>query len=341
MCLFLVQAGMVVNQGTEMEQKYVTAVKRDDSGVKGKERRLDLSVPQVAGSALAAVAAAVLASQLDVYGTIIGAGVVSVIATCGGSVFQHFFRRTGEHLRDVADGARPRPRQVPARTRDTAPRQLPGPRDRETRNLRAPWPVREQGAPGNPWAAGGGHGGFPAGTAAAGRAEYGEATTHGTRMRGWKGPVLAAVAVFLVAMAGITGFELIAGHDLSGGKGTTIGSVVSGSGGGSGGRRTPSGNSPGGTPGGTDQDKKGPGSASPNPTPSGSGSPGGGGSPHNPRPSGGSMAPGGAVRPPSHPSATPQQGGATPSAPTPAPSGAPFGGRSAGTDGTGQDDSAG
>ena len=66
-----------------------------------KKKRLDLSVPQVAGSAVAAVAAAKLASYFGVYGTILGAGLVSVVATCGGSFFQHFFSRTGEQLREA------------------------------------------------------------------------------------------------------------------------------------------------------------------------------------------------------------------------------------------------
>ncbi|MER6084261.1 hypothetical protein [Streptomyces sp. NPDC001833] len=81
--------------------------------VKGRPKRIDLSVPQVAGSAVAAVVAAKLASYFGVYGTILGAGVVSVIATCGGSVFQHFFRRTGEQFRDAAvTGSRtPSPRE--------------------------------------------------------------------------------------------------------------------------------------------------------------------------------------------------------------------------------------
>ncbi|WP_240529648.1 hypothetical protein [Streptomyces mangrovisoli] len=73
-------------------------------------KRLDLSVPQVAGSAVAAVVAAKLASYFGVYGTILGAGVVSVIATCGGSLFQHFFRRTGEQFRGTgAVGREPEP----------------------------------------------------------------------------------------------------------------------------------------------------------------------------------------------------------------------------------------
>ncbi|MFH0173973.1 hypothetical protein [Streptomyces cacaoi] len=89
-----------------------------------KRKRIDLSVPQVAGSAVAAVVAAKLASYFGVYGTILGAGLVSVVATCGGSLFQHFFRRTGEQFRDgqFRDGrfrdlevaAKPRVRTPPA-----------------------------------------------------------------------------------------------------------------------------------------------------------------------------------------------------------------------------------
>ncbi|MFE6483932.1 hypothetical protein ACFVGN_13495 [Streptomyces sp. NPDC057757] len=77
-------------------------------------KRLDLSVPQVAGSAVAAVVAAKLASYFGVYGTMLGAGLVSVVATCGGTVFQHFFKRTGEQIRDVKVQARPKSQQVAA-----------------------------------------------------------------------------------------------------------------------------------------------------------------------------------------------------------------------------------
>ncbi len=71
-----------------------------DVRTEGEPRRIDLSVPQVAGSALAAVVAAKLASSFGVYGTILGAGLISVVATCGGTVLQHFFKRTGEQLRE-------------------------------------------------------------------------------------------------------------------------------------------------------------------------------------------------------------------------------------------------
>ncbi|MFF4580631.1 hypothetical protein [Streptomyces sp. NPDC001389] len=91
---------------------------REDDARGRERRRLDLSVTQVAGSSLATVAAALLASQLGVYGTILGAGVVSVVATAGGPVIQHAFRRTGDRLRE---GARSRGRQVSAPAGEEAP----------------------------------------------------------------------------------------------------------------------------------------------------------------------------------------------------------------------------
>ncbi|WP_436845594.1 hypothetical protein [Streptomyces shenzhenensis] len=79
-----------------------------------RRRRIELSVPQVAGGAVAAVVAAKLASYFGVYGTILGAGVVSVVATCGGSLFQLFFSRTGEQIRGAAVAARPKEQAPPA-----------------------------------------------------------------------------------------------------------------------------------------------------------------------------------------------------------------------------------
>ncbi|MET9296794.1 hypothetical protein [Streptomyces sp. NPDC003077] len=92
-------------QGLEMGEEH-------ESGAKHKGKRLDLSVAQVAGSALAAAIAAFLTGRLGLYGTIIGAGVVSVLATTGGSIFQHLFRRTGEHIKEASLTTRPKPRRA-------------------------------------------------------------------------------------------------------------------------------------------------------------------------------------------------------------------------------------
>lgn len=58
--------------------------------------------------------AAKLASCFGVYGTILGAGVVSGTATSGGSLFQHFFSRTGEQLPEATVTSK-EPGQPPAR----------------------------------------------------------------------------------------------------------------------------------------------------------------------------------------------------------------------------------
>ncbi|MEU8783584.1 hypothetical protein [Streptomyces sp. NPDC048637] len=93
-----------------------------ETDTKKKEKRIDLSIAQVAGSALAAAVAAYLAGRLGVYGTIIGAGLVSVVATTGGSIFHHLFRRTGEQIKEATVTTRPKPRRFSStRSRSTAP----------------------------------------------------------------------------------------------------------------------------------------------------------------------------------------------------------------------------
>lgn len=234
-------------------------VQKPESDIEPKERRIDLSLPQVAGSAVAAVAAAVAASQLGVYGTIAGAGVMSVVATCGGSVFQHFFRRTGEQIREVTVQVKHPDREVTVRTRETGARR-PGPSPRETALLGAvddattvlrrtdPRPdetmLLRRAAPDETVLL---RRAAPDETTLLRRVEpdattvlrglavgagpdeeFSEATTHGTRLRGWKRSAIGAAVVFAVSMAGITTYELISGDDLSGGHGTTVGSVVRG-----------------------------------------------------------------------------------------------------------------
>lgn len=160
-----------------------------------EKKKLDLSAAQVAGSSLATVAAALLASKMGVYGTILGAGVVSVVATAGGPVIQHFFRRTGDQLRETA---RPKARQVP----------VYGPRE-EPLEERAPdgtMVLREVPLPSPP----------PAGSPE----EFGAATVHGSRVRGWKRTTVASGLVFAIALGGLGTYEAIADTSVSKGGGT-------------------------------------------------------------------------------------------------------------------------
>ncbi|MFD6613473.1 hypothetical protein ACFWD1_31935, partial [Micromonospora chalcea] len=173
----------------------------DDTGEvdvrsKGESRRIDLSVPQVAGSALAAVVAAKLASSFGVYGTIVGAGLISVVATCGGSVLQHFFKRTGEQIRVKRTVATVRIGGRTASVPVTAPIPAPAP--------------------------------APASASASASGEFTEGTVYRARTKGRRRPLVAAALVFGVTMAGITVYEVASGQNLSGGHSTTVGSAVTG-----------------------------------------------------------------------------------------------------------------
>ncbi|MFD7560345.1 hypothetical protein ACFV9E_38350 [Streptomyces sp. NPDC059835] len=141
-------------------------IRQSAESAESEKKKLDLSAAQVAGSSLATVAAALLASKMGVYGTILGAGVVSVVATAGGPVIQHLFRRTGDQLRE---SARPKSRQAPA-------------------------PVPD--------------------------GEFGEATVHGTRVRGWKRTAVAAGAAFAISLGVLGTYEAVAGTSVSSGGGT-------------------------------------------------------------------------------------------------------------------------
>ncbi|MFE7121743.1 hypothetical protein ACFU99_40570, partial [Streptomyces sp. NPDC057654] len=229
---------------------------KDESEEKPQSKRLDLSVAQVAGSGLAAVIAALLAGKLGVYGTIIGAGVVSVVATTGGTIFQHLFRRTGEQLRDVTVSAKPKARQVPVADTDSDhwPRDAAGD-EQATTMLPAVERKPEEGGEADPdrtrllkqaeatqmlprieatqmlpraedptrllrQAEGAAPASGPA--APADSEEFTAATTHGTRLRRWKSPLLHAVVIFVLAMVTVTVVELATGSTPDGKSGTTF-----------------------------------------------------------------------------------------------------------------------
>ena len=65
----------------------------------GGQRKFELSMPQILGSALAAVTAAVAASYLGVAGTVIGAALVSVASSVGTAIYTHYLKRTGDTVK--------------------------------------------------------------------------------------------------------------------------------------------------------------------------------------------------------------------------------------------------
>lgn len=281
-----------------------------EEGGKDERRRIDLSVAQVAASALAAVVGALLASELGVYGTIMGAAVVSVGATTGGAVFQHLFKHTGEQLRGAVD-------RGPTRTVNGL-RQVPV----DERLPQVP-PVISS--------------------------EWNEPQVVRARRRWtWRTYATVSALVFVLAMTPIVAFELATGQPVSAtvkgeaGSGTSLGGTVGPkpapepageptgrpSGGGHGPGGTPSGGASGGAPGGA--------TSKPRPEPSGSpsGSPTSGGSPSptptpTPEPSGtptsgpspsagGGRPTGGASPQPPAPSQAPATGAPAADAQTPA-----------------------
>ncbi|WP_051837954.1 hypothetical protein [Streptomyces sp. NRRL WC-3742] len=165
-----------------------------EEGDKKERRRIDLSVAQVAASALATVAGALLASELGVYGTILGAAVVSIGATTGGALFQHLFKRTGEQLREAVD-------RGPNQTLNTL-RQVPADRP----DAEAPPAVSSQ------WSE--------------------PRVVRARRRWTWKSYAAVSGLVFVLAMTPIVAYEVATGQPVSAtvrgesGSGTSFGGTV-------------------------------------------------------------------------------------------------------------------
>jgi len=167
--------------------------------VAGGRHRLDVSVVQVLGSALAAVTAAVVASFVGVAGTVAGAAVMSVVATIGTAMYTHSLDQARDRLRAVQAAQLASRRALAGPTGATL---AEGPSTVGAADQSARGSTAVRGAD-SPWASG--------------------------------AVAAAAVAVFLLSMGAVSGFELLAGRPISsllghhGGSGTTIGRVIDGS----------------------------------------------------------------------------------------------------------------
>ncbi|MEV4733499.1 hypothetical protein [Saccharopolyspora sp. NPDC049426] len=166
-----------------------------------------MSPAQVGGAALASVTAAFLGSRLGVAGTVVGAGLTSVIITIGGALYQRSIEKTREKA--VVAAAR----ASVLRQRRTQSAQVTG-TEEATRKIQVT---------GLQW---------PGGEAV----EESSAESSGTRAvlsppvprRRWGRWTLVGAtcaAVFAVSMLLVTGFEGLTGRPLSGGDGTTLGKV--------------------------------------------------------------------------------------------------------------------
>lgn len=165
-----------------------------------KQRGLGVSGTQAIGSALGAVTAAVVLSTLGVAGTLIGAAVSSLVWTFGGAIYTRYaeagrkrVRQAAEVAKDRVEKARTRSQDLPAGMADdvAADDELAEAQEaleevEQTETERTPWRELLRGLP-------------------------------------WKRITLVSVGVFIVAMAIIVTFELVAGRSVSsftGGAGT-------------------------------------------------------------------------------------------------------------------------
>ena len=237
----------------------------------------EISTTQLIASAIATAAAAFGASTLGVYGTIIGAALMSVISTAGSSIAQHYLDQGREQVRELTQ------KQVAARRRGAAK----GAAEQATRadpTRTAVWSgdpnaTRVDPPPGDPGATrlDPGAGGDPNATrmdpvetvADSLAAEAGEeAVQDAARRSAWKNTVewakthwvklaVSSGVVFAVVIGGITLYEAATGEPIGkgGGKGLTVTQVLGGGGGApvEGPTQSPSGGpaEPGATPGQT------------------------------------------------------------------------------------------
>ncbi|WP_326798945.1 hypothetical protein OG946_29190 [Streptomyces sp. NBC_01808] len=222
-----------------MEMRGTADRTADDGGEEKRKGKIELSGAQVAGGASATMVAAFLASSMGVYGTIIGAGVVSVGATAGGALFQHVFRRTGQQLKDAAVAApkalhkQTTPLRTPVRNRADDETHLlrtvappagdetrllpgaPGAADDATQLLPTVRPAADDATQLLPVARPEPGDATTVLAAPAPTGGFGSASTHGTRARGWRRLALVAAGTFTAVMAVVFGIEKLTGGPLS------------------------------------------------------------------------------------------------------------------------------
>jgi hypothetical protein len=163
------------------------AQRQAGSNESAKKRAIDLSPSQVLGGALAAMTAAAIGSRLGAAGTIIGAAAASVVAAVAGAVYTASLRHTHAKVRTVWIG----------RSSSGIPATVEAISDRADA------------------------------TAAKAGPQHIAPRLRGPLFQGrlripWKPAALGALLAFGIAAATLTGLELISGHALSGGEGTTV-----------------------------------------------------------------------------------------------------------------------
>ncbi len=160
-----------------------------------KPRKIEISWVQAAASALTAVTTAVLLSTVGVAGTIIGAAIGSVAATVGSAVYSHYLAASRDRV-NAAAAARARVRRARTDLGEAAADPegaTPTTRDRldhADRDLQKAGIELDTAGQASPW-------------------------REAVRGLPWRRLALVAAALFVVTMAVIVAFELVAGRAVS------------------------------------------------------------------------------------------------------------------------------
>lgn len=163
-----------------------------------------LDVFQLAAGALAATTAAVIGSRLGVNGTIVGAAVGSVVGTVGSATYAHYLRRTATRVRTVVvrtPGTRPSRPGDPTTVMGTVPGGAAAPTQMETAPGDTAVPTQPAVSDET----------LAAATATA--TSPADGTTR--RWPAWRWVLLGVAATFVLSLAVLTAFELIAGRSVS------------------------------------------------------------------------------------------------------------------------------
>ncbi|GAA4611966.1 hypothetical protein [Saccharopolyspora hordei] len=203
----------------------------DEVGEKDGSGKLEIKPAQVAGAATASVTAAFLGSRLGVAGTVIGAGMTSVIITVGGALYQRSFERAKDKALIAAEKAK---QAAQARTRvqlressgeepEEGATRSPGASSAETKRIEAGmhWPGGEQVVDPDATKR------IDASAVAEDVREESPPVDRRRVRRRWLVAAATCALAFVVSMVVVTGFEGITGRSLSGGGGgTTLGQVL-------------------------------------------------------------------------------------------------------------------
>jgi len=156
-----------------------------------KEDTDRVRISQVLAGALAAVTAALIGSTMGVAGTVIGAGVASMVSTVGGALYLRSIERTTKSVRTVRAKVVGRSGGTTVLVADEDPEKEPGD------EVEAEPAVAAEDRP----------------------------PEERRRLR-WPMLVVASLAAFALGMLAVTGVEWLRGESLSGNGGTTFGSIV-------------------------------------------------------------------------------------------------------------------